>query len=80
MELSEDHKEVMHRKRPFDTDNDRSILNEWAEFLKHVSDMLVDLTLEDRYLVSEGVMDPSDTINPAEGEEGDPEDWGGASK
>lgn len=37
---------------PFERDNDRAVLKDWADFLRHVSDTLVELTLEDRYLVN----------------------------
>ncbi|KAL8689001.1 MAG: hypothetical protein Q9218_005225 [Villophora microphyllina] len=64
---------------PWDTDNDRLILDEWAGLLKGVSKTLIALTIEDRYLVYEHRMYADRSIEPAEGDNGDPEDWGRAS-
>ena len=54
-ELSENHSEVMHLRWPFDLENDRALLKEWAKFIRHVSQNLVDLTFEDSFLAGGGV-------------------------
>ena len=42
---------------PWDRANDREVLSEWASFIKHVSDSLESLTIEDRYPVAEHLLE-----------------------
>ena len=64
----------------FDYENDRAVLSEWAVMLSHVSETLVELTLEDRYLASPSTLERRKTISPGVEEGDDPMEWGEGSR
>ncbi|KAF2501929.1 hypothetical protein BU16DRAFT_522802 [Lophium mytilinum] len=66
-ELTEDH-DISGARWEFDLAGEIELLREWADFLRHVSGTLRELTLENRYHVSTQVFDFTDEIDPGSAE------------
>ena len=77
-ELTEDHKGITAWH--FSQDNDYAIVRDWADFLGCASGSIVNLTLEDCYLVNEYFARSDRTIDPRPRENDcDPQSWGDPS-